>query len=170
VQEKEEAGGIAVMSGGYHEVDVAVLDEHVGHAVVVHNRILSLRIGLQQKEKQEELGAREWECEIRFTRERKRWNLFFDEFGEEAFGVEGGDVAAVVAPDEDAAFDVEEEQSRGCPCHWSWIPIRSTPPSTQKEEEGLLYNVVVVSESSKLTNSLFYLFIVFQATEISNNS
>jgi len=88
VQEKEEAGGIAVMSGGYHEVDVAVLDEHVGHAVVVHNRILSLRIG-----------------------------LFFDEFGEEAFGVEGGDIAAVVAPDEDAAFDVEEEQSRGCPCH-----------------------------------------------------
>ena len=59
MQEKEEAGGIAVMSGGYHEVDVAVLDEHVGHAVVVHNRILSLRIGLQQKEKQEELGARE---------------------------------------------------------------------------------------------------------------
>ena len=49
VQEEEEAGGIAVLSGGYHEVHVAVLDEHVGHAVVVHNRILSLRIGLQQK-------------------------------------------------------------------------------------------------------------------------
>ena len=37
---------------------------------------------------------------------------------EEAFGVEGGDIAAVVAPDEDAAFDVKEEQSRGCPSHW----------------------------------------------------
>lgn len=44
-------------------------------------------------------------------------NLFFDEFGEEAFSFDGGDVTAVVAPDEDAAFDVEEEQSRGCPCH-----------------------------------------------------
>ena len=61
MQEEEEAGGIAVLSGGYHEVHVAVLDEHVGHAVVVHNRILSLRIGLQQKKKKE---LREWEWEI----------------------------------------------------------------------------------------------------------
>ena len=42
-------------------------------------------------------------------------NLFIDEFGEETFGFDGGDVAAVVTPDEDAAFDVEEEQSRSCP-------------------------------------------------------
>lgn len=45
-------------------------------------------------------------------------NLFFNEFGEEAFGFDSSDVAAVVAPNEDAAFDVEEEQSRGCPRHW----------------------------------------------------
>ena len=69
MQEEEEAGGIAVLSGGYHEVHVAVLDEHVGHAVVVHNRILSLRIGLQQKKKKslenenEKLGLRERERE-----------------------------------------------------------------------------------------------------------
>lgn len=42
-------------------------------------------------------------------------NLFIDEFGEETFGFDGGDVAAVVTPDEDATFDVEEEQSRSCP-------------------------------------------------------
>jgi len=45
-------------------------------------------------------------------------NLFFNEFGEEAFGFDGGDIAAVVTPNEDAAFDVEKEQSRDCPCHW----------------------------------------------------
>lgn len=47
MQEEEEAGGIAVLSGGYHDVDVAMLNEHVGHAVVEHDRILRLRIGLR---------------------------------------------------------------------------------------------------------------------------
>lgn len=34
-------------------------------------------------------------------------NLFFYELGEEAFGFEGGDIATVIAPNENAAFDVE---------------------------------------------------------------
>lgn len=38
-----------------------------------------------------------------------KWNLFVDYLGEEAFGVDGGDVTTVVAPDEDTAFDVEEK-------------------------------------------------------------
>jgi hypothetical protein len=47
--------------------------------------------------------------------ESELWNLFIDEFREESFGFDGGYVAAVITPDEDAAFDVEEEQSRSCP-------------------------------------------------------
>jgi hypothetical protein len=34
-------------------------------------------------------------------------NLFLDELGEEAFGFDGGDIATVVAPDENATFDVK---------------------------------------------------------------
>lgn len=49
--------------------------------------------------------------------EERKGDLFLDELGEEAFGVDGGDVATVVAPNQDAAFDVEEEESRGGPCH-----------------------------------------------------
>lgn len=33
-------------------------------------------------------------------------DLFLDELSEEALGLDGGDVAAVVAPDQNAAFDV----------------------------------------------------------------
>lgn len=41
-------------------------------------------------------------------------NLFLDELGEEAFGFNGGDITTVIAPNENAAFDVEKEESRGC--------------------------------------------------------
>ena len=154
MQEEEEACGIAVLSGGYHEVDVAMLNEHVGDAVVEHDRILRLRIGLRWKG--EELESEDSRCESEWKRE-ERWsgrNLFLDELGEEAFSVDGGDVASVVAPDEDAAFDVEEEQSRGCPCHclllqWSDPGFQSDQRHRQQkkgeeqhEKQGLLYDAV----------------------------
>lgn len=44
---------------------------------------------------------------MRRRRRRRSEDLFLDELGEEAFGLDGGDIAAVVAPNEDAAFDVE---------------------------------------------------------------
>jgi hypothetical protein len=86
MQKEEKTCGITVLSRGNHEINIAMLYEHIGNTVIVNNRILRLFI-----------------------------SLFIDEFGEESFGFDGGDVAAVVTPDEDAAFDVEEEQSRSCP-------------------------------------------------------
>jgi hypothetical protein len=38
-------------------------------------------------------------------------NLFLDEFGEETFSFNGGDITTVIAPNENAAFDVEKEKS-----------------------------------------------------------
>lgn len=38
--------------------------------------------------------------------------LLVEELGEEALGLERGDVAAVVSPDEDASLDVQQEQRR----------------------------------------------------------
>lgn len=44
-------------------------------------------------------------------------NHFLDELGEEALGLDGGDVAPVVTPNENAPFDIQEEQCRHCPRH-----------------------------------------------------
>ena len=55
---------------------------------------------------------------------RKR-NLFLDELREEAFGLSGGDVAAVVTPDENATFDIQQKQRRSSSCHVSLIQMRS---------------------------------------------
>ena len=38
--------------------------------------------------------------------------LLVEELGEEALGLDGGDIAAEIAPDEDAALDVQQEQRR----------------------------------------------------------
>lgn len=37
---------------------------------------------------------------------KRKKDLFVDELSEEALGLDGGDVATIVAPDENAAFDV----------------------------------------------------------------
>lgn len=50
VEEKEKASGIAVLSSGNHEVNVAVLYEHVGDAVIVYDWILRLCISLHSSE------------------------------------------------------------------------------------------------------------------------
>lgn len=41
-------------------------------------------------------------------------NLFLDKLGEEAFSFNSGDIAAIIAPNENTAFDIEKEESRGC--------------------------------------------------------
>ena len=58
---------------------------------------------------------------MRRRRRRRSEDLFLDELGEEAFGLNGGDIATIIPPNENAAFDVEKEEGRGCPCHWSLI-------------------------------------------------
>ncbi|KAK7362096.1 hypothetical protein VNO77_04196 [Canavalia gladiata] len=45
-QEEEEASGITVLSGGDCEVNIVVLYENAGHAIVMYTQILSLRIDL----------------------------------------------------------------------------------------------------------------------------
>lgn len=46
VKKKEKACCIAVLPGRRHEVNVVMLYEQVGDAIVVHNRIMGLRITL----------------------------------------------------------------------------------------------------------------------------
>lgn len=45
--------------------------------------------------------------------------LFLDELGEEALGLNGRDITTEVAPDQNAAFDIEKEKSRHSPRHRS---------------------------------------------------
>ena len=61
-------------------------------------------------------------------------HLFLDEFGEETLGLSSGDVAAVIAPDEDATFDVEQKQRGGRPCHVVSLGLRDIR-SDQTEDE-----------------------------------
>lgn len=96
-----------------------MLNKHIRNTVIVNNRILRLFISLTKKKRKLKLElykitARSVNLNLDL-RNGSGMNLFIDEFGEETFGFDGGDVAAVVTPDEDAAFDVEEEQSRSCP-------------------------------------------------------
>lgn len=153
VQEEEEACGIAVLSGGYHDIDVAMLNEHVGHAVVEHDRILRLRIGLRWKG--EELESEDSRCESEWKRrEVKRkepvsrwawWRSVRRRGRRRRLGnlarwgrglwCRGGTEQRLPLPLLAAAVI------------GSWIPIRSAPPSKEKGEEehekqGLLYDAV----------------------------
>ena len=40
VKEGEKTGSIAVLSGGYHKVNVTVLDKHVSDPIIVSNWII----------------------------------------------------------------------------------------------------------------------------------
>lgn len=44
-------------------------------------------------------------------------NLFIDEFGEAFFSLNGSDIASVIAPNKNTAFDVENEERRGRTWH-----------------------------------------------------
>ena len=46
MQEEEKTGSITVLSGRYHEVNVTMLYKHVGHAIIISNRIIRLWITL----------------------------------------------------------------------------------------------------------------------------
>ena len=48
MEEEEKASGIAVLSHGYHKVNIVVLYKNVGYTVIVYNRILRLRISLHR--------------------------------------------------------------------------------------------------------------------------
>lgn len=118
MQEENKTSGITVLSRRNRKVNIAMLYEHIRNTVIVNNRILTLFISLTKKIDsfiKTSCGVWIW---IWIWENEVKWNLLVDEFGEEALSFNGGDVAAVVTPDEDAAFDVEEEQSRSCPWHW----------------------------------------------------
>ena len=51
-------------------------------------------------------------------RRRRTADLFLDELGEEALGLNSRDIAPVIAPHQNSAFDVEKEERRGGPRHW----------------------------------------------------
>ena len=42
MQEEEKTGSVTVLPGSYHEVNVTMLYKHVGHSVIVNNRIIRL--------------------------------------------------------------------------------------------------------------------------------
>lgn len=111
VEEEEYAGGVAVLTGRGEEEHIVVLDEHVGDAgVIVDDGGEHLRVALitQGKKLIEKPGI----CTDLGEMEGALHYLLVEELGEEALGLERGDVAAVVAPDEDAALDVQQEQRR----------------------------------------------------------
>lgn len=49
---------------------------------------------------------------------RSGQDLFLDELGEEALGLNSRDIAPVITPHQNATFDVEKEECRGGPRHW----------------------------------------------------
>ena len=42
MQEEEKTGGVTVLPGSYHEVNVTMLYKHVGHSIIVYNRFIRL--------------------------------------------------------------------------------------------------------------------------------
>lgn len=102
-----------------------MLYKHVGYAIIIHNRILRLRITLipyqnTQISQQLNLSFRitvllpfNLTKKSKFntfaklkSQENKQNYLFLDELGEEFLGLNGGDIAAIVTPNENAAFDI----------------------------------------------------------------
>lgn len=52
--------------------------------------------------------------------EETRIYLLLDELGKEALRLDGGDIAAVVVPHQNAALDVQEEQCGGSSSHFQY--------------------------------------------------
>jgi hypothetical protein len=129
VEEEENAGGVAVLSGSGEEEDVVVLDEHVGDAsIIVHHRRVRLRVALHiPRNSAPDLTGTETGQQREVPVGRSVAYLLVEELGEEALGLQRRDVAAVVAPDEDAALDVQQEQRRHRARHGG-RRSRSRPP------------------------------------------
>lgn len=53
VQEEKKTGGIAILPRCSHQVDVAVLYEHVSYSIIVYHWILRLLISLKAKSEEE---------------------------------------------------------------------------------------------------------------------
>uniref|UniRef100_A0A2P2K8P6 Uncharacterized protein n=1 Tax=Rhizophora mucronata TaxID=61149 RepID=A0A2P2K8P6_RHIMU len=78
VKKGEKTGSITILPCRHHEINIGVLYKHVCDSIIIHHRILRLRI-----------------------------SLFLDELGEEALGLDGGDVATVVAPHQNTTLYVQ---------------------------------------------------------------